>query len=110
MKYVLLQIAINDFRVITSFEKLTDNQFENFKNLGEETNLNRTCWNSFDIYEITDENEKDVLSYYICDLDEISPLLSDLRDLRININYDNEMNEYYNEYVGNNDSDEIVLK
>ncbi len=108
MKYVLLQIAINDFRFITSFEKLTDNQFENFKNLGEETILNRTCWNSFDIF--TDENEKGVLSYYICDLDEISTLLSDLRDLRINKNYDNEMNEYYNEYVGNNESDEIVLK
>jgi hypothetical protein len=49
MKHVLLQIAINDFRVITTFEKVTDNQYENL-NLGEETILNWTCWNYFDFF------------------------------------------------------------
>ncbi len=41
MKYVLLQIAINDFRVITTFQKVTDNQFKNFNNSHEKVTDNQ---------------------------------------------------------------------
>ncbi len=37
MKYILLQITLFSGEVITSFESMTDNQFENFEKLGKET-------------------------------------------------------------------------
>ncbi len=110
MKHILLQIKFPNFTAITSFEEVTDNQYENFQILGEETITNFTHWKDMFDYVITDEKEIECLSFYVCNFHEISTLLSDLRDLRLNKAYDNEMIDEYNKYVGNDESDEIVLK
>ncbi len=110
MKYILLQITLFSGEVITSFESMTDNQFENFEKLGKETIENFGFWKKMCGYDITDDKEIKVLSQYVGDFGKMQNLLWDLKDILPNKTYDNELTDKGNEEYGNNDSDEIVLK
>jgi hypothetical protein len=106
MKYILLQITLFSGELITSFESMTDNQFE----LGKETIENFRFWKKMCAYDITNDKEIKVLSQYVGDFGKMQNLLLDLKDILPNKAYDNELTDEGNEIYGNNESDEIVLK